>query len=70
LTAAHGASLLRIKGVLDLVGQQRPIVIQGVHHVLYPPAQLPAWPVGEGRSSRLVFITRNLPRSVITAGLP
>ena len=30
---------------------------------------LPAWPQGDPRSSRLVFITRDLPRDVIEEGL-
>ena len=69
LIATRGASLLRIKGILNLVGQERPVAIYGVQHLLHPPALLAGWPPGDPRSSRLVFITRDLPREVIEAGL-
>jgi len=69
LIATRGESLLRIKGILNLVGQERPVAIHGVQHLLHPPARLAGWPPGDPRSSRLVFITRDLPRDVIEAGL-
>jgi len=69
LVATRGESLLRIKGILNLVGQQRPVAIHGVQHLLHPPALLAAWPEGDPRWSRLVFITRDLPRDVIEEGL-
>jgi G3E family GTPase len=49
--------LLRCKGILNIAGQVRPLVVQGVHHVLHPPVELDAWP-SDDRRSRLVFITR------------
>jgi G3E family GTPase len=69
LIADHGQDLLRIKGILHLAGQDRPVMIHGVRHVLYPAAALPAWPSGDARDSRLVFITRDLPRPVIADAL-
>jgi G3E family GTPase len=73
LIVTRGDSLLRIKGILDLVGQARPIAIHGVQHLLHPPAPLPAWPKlpdgTEDRRSRLVFIVRDLDRAVIEEGL-
>jgi G3E family GTPase len=39
----------------------RPLVVHGVQHLFHPPALLDAWP-DEDRSSRLVFITRDLVR--------
>ena len=69
LATVRGQSLLRIKGVLDLVGHDRPIAIHGVQHLFHPPAALPAWPEGEPRRSRLVFIVRDLDRAVIEEGL-
>ena len=50
-------TLLRVKGILAIAGRPRPVVIQGVHHVLHPPAELPSWPGGDHRS-RLVMIVR------------
>ena len=69
LIVTRGESLLRVKGVLDIIGQDRPIAIHGVQHLFHPPAPLPAWPEGEARRSRLVFIVRDLDRSVIEDGL-
>ena len=69
LIATRGESLLRVKGILNLHGQERPVVIQGVQHLFDPPVLLPAWPEGDDRTSRLVFITRDLPRAVIEEGL-
>lgn len=69
LVATRGDSLLRVKGLLNLAGQDRPVVIHGVQHVFHPPALLDAWPPNDPRTSRLVFITRDLPREAITAGL-
>jgi len=57
--AAYGANLLRVKGLLDVAGSARPLVIHGVQHVFHPPVALDAWPDAE-RRTRLVFITRDL----------
>jgi G3E family GTPase len=69
LTATRGASVLRVKGILDLEGQDKPVAIHGVQHVWHSPAILSGWPEGEKRQSRLVFILRDLPRSVVEDGL-
>jgi len=69
LVATRGESLLRIKGILNVVDQDRPVAIHGVQHLFHPPALLAAWPEGDPRTSRLVFITRDLPRDVIEEGL-
>ena len=59
-----GQNILRVKGILNVMGNVRPIVIHGVKHVLHPYATLPAWPT-EDRRSRLVFITQDVGRDVI-----
>ena len=69
LIRTRGADILRIKGILNLQGQDRPVAIHGVQHVLHPPALLSAWPEGDPRTSRLVFITQDLPRAAIEEGL-
>jgi G3E family GTPase len=69
LVATRGEALLRIKGILNVAGQDRPVAIHGVQHLFHPPALLAAWPEGDPRTSRLVFITRDLPRDVIEEGL-
>ncbi|HEY0419135.1 MAG TPA: GTP-binding protein, partial [Acetobacteraceae bacterium] len=69
LIGTRGESLLRVKGILNLVGQERPVAIHGVQHLFHEPVLLPAWPPGDPRSSRIVFITRDLDRATIEAGL-
>jgi G3E family GTPase len=69
LVASRGENLLRVKGILNLKGQDRPVAIHAVRHLMHPPAKLAAWPDGDPRTSRMVFITRDLPRAVIEDGL-
>ena len=64
LVSGHGADLLRVKGILDIAGRERPIVVQAVQRLFSPPAELAAWPDGL-RRSRIVFITRNLGRDYV-----
>ncbi|HEY9079984.1 GTP-binding protein [Magnetovibrio sp.] len=59
LLATQGANVLRVKGILDVKGVDRPVAIHGVQHVFHPPAALPSWD-GIEKRSRLVFITRGL----------
>ncbi|MBE6423761.1 CobW family GTP-binding protein [Succinivibrio dextrinosolvens] len=53
----YGDSILRIKGIIDLKDQEKPIVIHGVQGNLYPLSELHSWPNGQ-RHSQLVFICR------------
>ena len=69
LVAMSGEKLLRIKGILNLQGQDRPVAIHAIRHLLHPPTLLPPWPEGDPRTSRLVFITDGLPRSMIEDGV-
>ncbi len=64
LTSLRGPDLLRLKGIVDVEGE--PVVVQGVQHVFHPPAKLERWPGGE-RSTRLVFITRNIEAATVKA---
>ena len=56
--------ILRIKGLLNVEGSDRPVVVHAVQHLFHPPAQLEAWP-SDDRSSRLVFITNGIERAPI-----
>jgi G3E family GTPase len=69
LIASRGDHLLRIKGILNLQGQDRPVAIHAVRHLMHPPVKLTAWPEGDPRTSRLVFITSDLSRTIIENGL-
>jgi G3E family GTPase len=68
LLHAHGARVLRVKGILNVAGLPTPVVIHGVQHVIHPPAHLEAWPDAD-RRSRIVFIVRDLEQSVIERSL-
>jgi G3E family GTPase len=57
--------LLRVKGIANIAG--RPIVIQGVHHVLHPAVALPEWPDAD-RRTRLVLIVQGVPEPEVRSG--
>jgi G3E family GTPase len=62
-----GADLLRLKGIVNILeSPERPAVIHGVQHVFHPPTWLPGWP-SEDRQSRMIFITRGIPRRWVEA---
>jgi G3E family GTPase len=69
LSMTRGTSLLRVKGILDLVSQDRPVAVHGVQGVFHPPTRLEAWPPGEPRRSRLVFVLRDLDPAVVRDSL-
>jgi G3E family GTPase len=59
LRRGAGDDLLRVKGILNLLGESAPVAIHGVHHIFHPPVLLDAWPDSDHRS-RIVFITRGI----------
>jgi G3E family GTPase len=59
LIALRGADLLRVKGFLEVENCRGPVLVQVVQHLAHPPVELAAWPGGD-RTSRVVFITRNI----------
>jgi G3E family GTPase len=63
LITLYGSQILRLKGILNIEGETKPLVVHAVQHLFHPPVQLPDWP-DEDRSSRLVFIVRDLPQSL------
>ncbi len=65
LVTYRGPDLLRMKGILNVKDTDKPVVIHGVQHVFHPPATLEAWPPGDDRKSRVVFITRDIAESTI-----
>ncbi len=64
LLAVKGPDLLRLKAIVNLQGEDQPVVIHGVQHVFHPPIFLKAWP-SEDRRSRFVFITRDISRAAL-----
>jgi G3E family GTPase len=65
LTALRGPDLLRVKGLLAIEECRGPVVVHFVQHVAHPPVELEDWPDTD-RRSRLVFITRGLPREPVS----
>jgi G3E family GTPase len=62
-----GADLLRLKAIVQVAEcPEQPAVLHGVQHVFHAPAWLERWPT-EDRRSRLVFITRRIPRGWVEA---
>ncbi|MBU3694720.1 MAG: GTP-binding protein [Rhodocyclaceae bacterium] len=59
LCAFRGEHLLRIKGIVNAIGHEQPLVVHAVQHTLYPIETLDAWP-DDDRRTRLVFIERDL----------
>lgn len=64
LRAHHGPQLLRVKGILDLIGETQPVAVHGVHHVFHEPVRLPYWPERRAQS-RLVFILQDLDPQIV-----
>jgi G3E family GTPase len=59
ILSTRGAEILRLKGLVRLAGHDRLLVLQGVHHVLHPPAWLPA-NVPAPNATAIVVIARGL----------
>ncbi|MHA1567586.1 MAG: GTP-binding protein, partial [Alphaproteobacteria bacterium] len=64
----HGENVLRVKGILNVVGADAPVVIHGVQYTVHPPAHLDRWPSDDHRS-RIVFIVRDLNPALIKRSL-
>ncbi len=60
----HGASILRVKGLLALKGMTTPIVIHGVQHTIHKPVHLDRWP-DHNHHTRIVVIAKDLDPSLI-----
>ena len=67
LATMRGDDLLRLKAIVALSDRPgQPVVLHGVQHLFHPPVLLPEWP-SEDHRTRMVFITRDLPREAIEA---
>jgi G3E family GTPase len=62
LTQARGPDILRLKGIFAFPDEPKRFVVQGVHMIIEGDTQRD-WREGEPRTSRLVFIGRNLDRA-------
>jgi G3E family GTPase len=64
LAKAYGDRLMRYKGVLNVAGADRKLIVQGVHQ-LASCGFGAAWPADAMRRSKFVFIGREIPRAVL-----
>jgi G3E family GTPase len=65
VAALKGDDLLRFKALVNVADRpQGPVVVHAVQHVMHPPITMDAWP-SDDRSSRLVFIVRDIPAEAI-----
>jgi G3E family GTPase len=60
----HGERVLRVKGILNIAGEERPVAIHGVQHLVHTPVHLEAW-ASEDRRSHIVFIVDGLDPSLL-----
>jgi G3E family GTPase len=60
----HGARILRVKGILALEGEELPVAVHGVQHLVHAPTHLSRWP-SEDHRSRLVFIVEGIEPDLI-----
>lgn len=60
----RGSDLLRVKGIINVAGMDRPMVIHGVQHVFHPPQILQRWPDND-RASKIVVIALGIDREEI-----
>ena len=67
LLRERGRDIFRMKGIVAVRGKREPVVFQGVH-MLFEAQDGKPWGRAP-RSSRLVFIGRNLDRAALNAGV-
>jgi G3E family GTPase len=59
-----GPALLRLKAILDIEGEDKPVVLHAVQQVIHRPERLPDWPDGP-RQGQIVIIGHGLDRSYL-----
>ena len=63
--SSFGPKILRLKGLVEVrESPGKPVLIQGVQHVLYVAGLLPAWP-DEDHRTRLVLIVDGVPEEAV-----
>ncbi len=64
----HGDKVLRVKGILNLVGEVAPVAIHGVRYLVHNPVHMTAWP-DEDRRSHIVFIVDGIDPDLVRRSL-
>jgi len=66
LRSAHGPSLLRMKAIVRLADDPaRPLVLHAVQSLMSEPLRLAGWPEGSDGKTRIVVITRDMPKGFV-----
>jgi len=60
----HGGEILRLKGLLDIEGNDSPVVVQGVQHLIHKPMHLDRWPEGV-HGTHIVVIAKGLDPALV-----
>lgn len=60
----YGDRIFRVKGILVIEGEDKPVAIHAVQHLVHAPTHLQTTPAGP-RQSRIVFIMENLSPDLI-----
>ena len=68
LVMLRGPDILRVKGIVHIVGIETPFVFHGVQHLFDPPVPLHDWQ-GTRRQSRIVVIARDMSRAELVYSL-
>ena len=62
----HGDRIFRVKGILNVAGEDRPVAVHGVQRLVHAPVHMSGWP-DASRQSRVVFIVDDLDPARIEA---
>src|SRR5664279_3118738 len=68
IVQVYGPKMLRYKGVLNMKGSDRKVIVQGVHQLMGSDLG-PKWAPGEKKGSKMVFIGIDLPQDILKQGL-
>ena len=68
LLKSRGTDIFRMKGIVNVAGESRRVVFQGVH-MMFEGRPDRAWEPADDRSNRIVFIGRALDADELRAGL-
>jgi G3E family GTPase len=60
----NGERVLRVKGILNIDGEDRPVAIHGVQHLVHTPVHMERWP-SDDRRSHIVFIVDGLDAALL-----
>ena len=66
IASLRGNDLLRVKGIINVVGTDSPVIVHGVRHIFDPPRRLDHWPNAD-RRTRIMLIARDFDDAELNA---